>query len=104
MAVEVEFFGLTGIIGPSPYLDGLLLRHAPSTGLNGEYDISVDPTDGPAQRLGVDFGVTHMDYASAGATGVLALNLVNSDIKDVMNNTKQHGVTGPLYLRVLYNY
>ena len=105
MAIEVEFFGLTGIIGPNPpYQDGLLLRHAPSTGPNGQYDVAVDPTDGPAQRLGIDFGVTHADYNAGGATGVLALNLEDSDIKDVLNNWERHGVTGILNLRVLYNY
>lgn len=96
MTIEVEFFGLTGIVGGTPN-DLLYLKYPPSTGPNGEYDIAVDPTDGPAQILGVDFGVTHI-----GATGAVALNLANSDIKDVLNNT-YHGVTAILWLRVVYN-
>lgn len=101
MAIEIEFFGLTGIVGPGAN-DLLLLRHPPSTGPNGEWDIAVDPVDGPAQVLGVDFGVTHLD-PPYGNTGALALNLAGGDIADVLNNTS-HGVTGILNLRVLYNY
>lgn len=96
MAIEVEYFGLTGM------QDTLLLRAAPTTGPNGSYDISVDPTDGPAQRYGVDFGVTH--YNVAGTTALLALNLASSDIRDVLVNKAAHGVTGILWLRVVYNY
>lgn len=100
MPIEVEFFGLTGLVGGTPN-DLLFLKHPPSTGPNGLYDLALDPTDGPAQRMGVDFGVTHSNLA--GETGMVALNLANSDVKDVLNNTS-HGVTGILYLRVLYNY
>lgn len=105
MAIEVEYFGLTGMIGPGSN-DLLLLKAAPSTGPNGVYDITVDPTDGPAQQYisgmpNNDFGVTHMN--AQGTTAMLALNLANSDIKDVLNNTS-HGVTGILWLRVMYNY
>ena len=96
MAIEVEYFGLTGM------QDTLSLRAAPSTGPNGSYDISVDPTDGPAQRYGVDFGVTHSNFA--GTTASLALNLASSDIRDVLVNKAAHGVTGILWLRVVYNY
>lgn len=102
MALEVEFFTITGIVGPGMN-DALMLAHAPSTGPNGEYDIALDPIDGPAQRLDIDFGVTHMDFNSSGMTGLVTLNLENSDVKDVMNNT-YHGVTGPLTMRVAYNY
>ena len=101
MAIEQEFFGLTGIIGTGMN-DLLVLSQVPSTGPNGAWDVAVDPTDGPAQRLGIDFGVTHLNIA--GTTAAIALNLVNSDIKDVMNNFQAHGVTGLLTLRVLYNY
>lgn len=101
MAMELEFFGLTGMVGPGSN-DLLILREAPSTGPNGEWDVALDPTDGPAQRLGIDFGVTHLD--ASGETAAIALDLVNSDIKDVMNNYQPHGVTGVLTLRVLYNY
>ena len=109
MAIEVEFFGLTGIVGGQPN-DLILLRHAPSTGFSGEYDVAVDPIDGPAQiSLKVDnsnintadFGVTHLD--ASGNTGALMLNLPNSDIKDVLNDVS-HGVTGLLTLRAVYNY
>jgi len=103
MAIEIEFHTFTGTIGfPGDENDILLLRQPPSTGPNGEWDVAVDPIDGPAQRLGIDFGVTHLD--AAGNTGALALNLENSDIKEVLNNTLSYGVTGPLHLRVLYNY
>jgi hypothetical protein len=98
MAIEVEYFGITGTVGPSSN-DFLYLREAPSTGPNGEYDIAVDPIDGPAQVINIDFGVTHL----SGTTTAIALDLANSDIKDVMNNTG-HGVTGILYLRAVYNY
>ncbi|MBD3262622.1 MAG: hypothetical protein GF334_13295 [Candidatus Altiarchaeales archaeon] len=101
MAIEVEFFTITGQIGPSNN-DLLLLHHAPSTGPDGNWDIALDPTDGPAQRLGIDFGVTHLD--ASGCTGAVSLDLANSDIKYVMNNTAAHGVTGPLTMRVVYNY
>jgi len=98
MAIEVEYFGITGTVGPGSN-DYLYLREAPSTGPNGEYDIAVDPIDGPAQVIDVDFGVTHL----SGTTTAVALDLSGSDIKDVMNNTS-HGVTGILNLRVVYNY
>lgn len=100
MAIEVEYFGITGMIGPGSN-DILLLKGAPTTGPNGEYDVSVDPTDGPAQRYGIDFGVTHANLS--GTTAMLALDLANSDIVDVRNNYS-HGVTGVLWLRVVYNY
>jgi len=100
MSIEVEYFGLTGMVGPGSN-DLKLLRSAPTTGPNGAYDIAVDPTDGPAQRYGIDFGVTHAN--AAGTTALVCFNLVNSDIKNVLNSTA-HGVTGVLYLRVVYNY
>lgn len=104
MAIEVQYVGLTGMVGPGSN-DLILLKAAPTTGPDGRYDIAVDPTDGPAQRYqGLstdDFGVTHANLA--GTTAMLALNLANSDIKNVLNNTS-HGVTGILWLRVVYNY
>ena len=100
MSIEVEYFGLTGMVGGTSN-DLLLLKHPPSTGPNGQYDLALDPTDGPAQVYGVDFGVTHMN--SSGMTGMIALNLANSDVKDVLNNTG-HGVTAILWLRAVYNY
>lgn len=110
MAIEVEFhqIPLTGMIGPG-LNDTIILQHAPSTGPNGEWDIAVDPIDGPAQRLAFegcfgDFGVTHMDWSSGGQTGVLTFGVTGSDVADVVNNYQAHGVTGVLTLRVLYNY
>lgn len=102
MAIEVEFLTITGMVGPGMN-DAFFLRHAPSTGPNGDYDIALDPIDGPAQRYDIDFGVTHMDYGSGGMTGLISFDLADSDVKDVMNNA-HHGVTGPLTMRILYNY
>lgn len=96
MTIEIEFFGLTGPVG-SGSNDILLLKHPPSTGLGG-YDITVDPTDGPTQVLGVDFGVTHMD--AQGFTAGLALDLEGSDIKSALEGDPDD----LLKLRVLYNY
>ena len=98
MAIEVEYFGITGLVGPGSN-DYLYLRKAPSTGPNGDYDIALDPIDGPAQVIDIDFGVTHL----SGTTTAIALDLANSDIKDVMNDFS-HGVTGLLTLRAVYNY
>ncbi len=93
MSIEVEYF--TGIQA----VTGLFyLKHSPSTGADGAYDVAVDPLDGPAQILGKDFGVTN-----SGNTGVLTFNIATSDVRDVLIN-KGHGVTGPLSLRVVYNY
>jgi len=100
MAVEVEFFGLTGFGGLGSNAV-LYLKHPPTTGPDGNYDVAVDPTDGPAQRYGIDFGVTHTDLS--GTTGAIALDLENSDIKDVVTDVS-HGITGPVTLRVVYNY
>ena len=102
MAIEVESFGLTGMIGPGSN-DLLILQHPPSTGPNGVWDIALDPINGPAQRLGIDFGVTHLD-APYGNTGAIALDLVDSDIKEVLNNYPAYGSTGILYMRAVYNY
>ena len=92
MTIEQEFFTLTG-----PITD-LTLMHPPSTGLDGAYDIAVDPIGGPAQVLGVDYGIT-----GSSETGVLTYNLANSDIKKVRMLNQLMGVTGPI-LRILYNY
>lgn len=104
MAIEVEYFGLTGMIGGGYSNDILWLKHAPTTGPNGAYDIAVDPADGPAQRYSVDFGVTHSTIS--GATGGIATNLPNSDIKSVLNGPQygMSGMTGILWLRAVYNY
>ncbi len=98
MAIEVLYYGITGMIGPGSN-DRLPLLTGPSTGVDGRYDVAVDPIDGPAQRYGIDFGVT----AGPGITPSVVLNVTGSDIKDVMNNPS-YGVTGILTLRVMYNY
>jgi hypothetical protein len=72
----------------------------PSTGPNGEPDVAIDPIDGPAQIINVDFGITYM----AGGTGLLVYNLINSDIKNVILGINTSGETGPLTLRAVYNY
>jgi len=100
MAIEVEYFRLTGIVGNFGETGLLTLVHMPSTGPNGAPDIAVDPIDGPAQIYGLDFGVTYM----AGGTGLLVFNLPNSDIWDVIRNVNTSGQTGPLMLRTVYNY
>lgn len=105
MAIELEFFSLTGLVGNTGETGIIYLKHPPTTGPNGYYDIALDPTDGPAQKLlgpipasEADYGVTH-----AGVTGGLFFDLEGSTIKDVLLDSS-HGVTGPLKIRVLYNY
>ena len=102
MPIEVEFLPLTGIIG-LPGVTGIYpLLHAPSTGVDGKYDVAIDPMDGPAQEYGKDFGVTHLN--PEGTTGAITVNLADSDIKAALNNYGSHGVTGVLTLRAVYNY
>ena len=100
MAIEIEYFRLTGMIGNFGVTGLLTLRRMPSTGPNGQPDIAIDPTDGPAQILGSDFGITYM----AGGTGLLVFNLANSDIKNVLLGVNTSGQTGPVTLRAVYNY
>ena len=95
--VEIEYFSLTGMQGNTGETGMLYLKMLPSTGPNGVYDVAVDPSDGPAQTYNIDFGVT-----ASSLTGAVFFDLVNSDIKDVLMDYT-HGVTGPLFLRVLYN-
>lgn len=92
MSLELEFFTLTG-----PITD-LILKHPPSTGVGGYFDVAVDPIGGPAQVLGVDYGITGSEL-----TGILTYNLTGSDIKSVREMYQSTGETGPI-LRVLYNY
>jgi hypothetical protein len=100
MAIELEFFSLTGMLGNAGATGILNLNSMPSTGPYGTYDIAVDPVDGPAQVLGTDYSVT----GQAGSTGgAIRFDLPASSIRDVLLNLS-HGVTGPLNLRVLYNY
>ena len=97
MSIEIQYFGITGIVGPGSN-DFLPLLTGPSTGAGGGYDLALDPIDGPAQRYDVDFGVT--SYVGSAA---ITLDIAGSDIKDVMNNPTT-GVTGILNLRAVYNY
>lgn len=101
MSIEVESFGLTGMVGPGSN-DLLLLKEPPTTGVNGDYDIALDPINGPAQRLDIDFGVTHLD--GSGNTAAIALDLPYSDVKEVVNNYAGYGATGVIWLRAVYNY
>ena len=101
MSIGIEYFDITGMIGPGSN-DFLPLLTGPSTGVDGRYDVAVDPIDGPAQRYDIDFGVT-----SYGGAAAVTLDIAGSDIVDVQNNYG-HGVTGVLDLRldlrVVYNY
>lgn len=109
MAIELEFFTLTGTV--SSISDGFLsLKYWPTTGPNGEWDIGVDPIHGPSQYLDrgplknsqdPDFGVTGTFGVTGGAQ--ITYNLENSDIKKVRQELLVAGETGPI-LRVLYNY
>jgi len=99
MAIEVEYFTLTGMQGNFGETGALALFHPPSTGPNGLPDLAIDPIDGPAQVYNTDFGVTYL-----GATGVVIFNLLNSDIKNVLLGVNAAGQTGPLTLRTVYNY
>jgi hypothetical protein len=92
MPLELEFFTLTG-----PITD-LILKHPPSTGLDGSYDVAIDPIGGPAQEINYDYGVT-----GSSITGIITYNLTGSDIKRVRQTYQLTGETGPI-LRVLYNY
>ena len=102
MPIEVEFFSLTGMMGNAG-VTGIINLHAmPTTGPYGTYDIAIDPVDGPAQVLNVDFSVT--GQAGAGSTGgAIRIDLANSDIRRVFMDGS-HGVTGPLVLRAVYNH
>jgi hypothetical protein len=97
MAIEIEYFSLTGMEGNCGITGMLLLKMPPTTGPNNSYDVAVDPVDGPAQSFGTDFGVT-----SSGLTGYVYFDLLNSDIRRNILHPIQ-GVTGPIELRVLYN-
>jgi hypothetical protein len=92
MAIELEFFTLTGPISD------IVLKHPPSTGPNSTFDIAVDPIGGPAQVLGIDYGIT-----GSLLTGILTYNLEDSDISTIRQIYQLRGDTGPI-LRVLYNY
>ena len=97
MTIEIEFFSLTGLAGNCGSTGMLLLNRFPTTGPSGNYDVAVDPVDGPAQIFNIDFGIT-----GVGLTGFLYFDMPNSDIRNNLLFPTQ-GVTGPINLRVLYN-
>ena len=100
MAIEIEYFRLTGMMGNFGDTGLLTLAQMPTTGPNGAPDIAIDPVDGPAQVYNTDFGITYM----GGGTGLLVFNLPNSDIQNVLLNINTSGQTGLLTLRAVYNY
>jgi len=112
MSIEYEFFTLTGMEGNTGETGILQLFAFPTTGPNGQWDIGVDPVDGPAQvyyngsnSSEADFGITG---TSQGLTGQAIMFfddvLPNSSLRDNLLNPEEHGITGPQTIRVLYNY
>jgi len=99
MPIEFENHLLTGTISNPG--DGLFrLKYPPITGLEGEWKVLVDPVHGPAQKEGIDWGLTGIDY------GFITYNLENSSIKKVRE--QDIGVSGvgsesPV-VRVIYEY
>ena len=99
MSIEFENHLLTGTISNPG--DGLFaLKHPPITGPQGEWRILVDPVHGPAQKEGIDWGLTGLSY------NYITYNLENSSIKKI----RQHdidvsgvGSEGPI-VRVIYDY
>lgn len=98
MSIVIEYHTLTGTI--SNPIDGLIaLGDFPTTGPSGTFDIAVNPMSGGGMVLGVDFGLTGINY------NVLTYNLANSAIKSVRQrdiNLFGSGSTG-IELRVAYN-
>jgi hypothetical protein len=114
MAIEFEFFTLTGMEGNTGETGILQLKAFPTTGPSGEWDIGVDPVGGPAQVYSkidgsnvadADFGITGTSQGLTGQ-GTLYFDdaLPNSTIRDNLLNPEDRGITGPLTLRVIYNY
>jgi hypothetical protein len=103
MAIEVEYFHLTGMLGNCGETGLLVLKMPPTTGPNGKYNVAVDSLDGPAQVIegeygmagitGGDFGVT-----SVGLTGYIFFDLSTSDLRTNLLYTPD-----PIDLRVVYN-
>ena len=98
MPISVEFFTLTG-----PANSLLILKHPPSTGISGYYDVAVDPIGGPAQR-GPGANVSPVDFGVTGSslTGMITYNFPSSDIRSVRQSHIDSGITGPTQ-RVVYN-
>lgn len=115
MAVEIEFITMyTGMVGNTGETGIYQLQAFPTTGPNGEWDIAVDPVDGPAQVYckqdqsnvsTADFGITG---TPAGLVGQAIMYyddvLPNSDIRDNLLNPGEHGVSGLQTFRIMYNY
>lgn len=103
MAIEVEYFHLTGMLGNCGVTGLLVLKMPPTTGPNGMYDVAVDPIDGPAQVIEGTYGtagITDGDFGvtSTGLTGCVFFDLPTSDIRNNLLNTSD-----PIDLRVVYN-
>jgi hypothetical protein len=112
MAIEFEFFTLTGLQGNTGETGILQLQAFPTTGVNGQWDIGVDPVDGPAQvyfngsnASTADFGVTGTAFGLTGQAIVFFNDsLPNSNLRKNLLNPAEHGITGPQTIRVIYNY
>ena len=112
MPIEFEYFSMTGMVGNTGETGLIQLRAFPTTGPNGQWDIGVDPVDGPAQiyfngsnASTADFGITG---TSQGLTGQAILffddALPNSNLRSTLLHPETHGITGLQTLRVIYNY
>jgi len=82
MALEVEYFGITGTIKTDKALTLSFTPVDPN-------EVSVDPITGPAQIINQDFGVT-------GA--IVSWDITGSDIKSVSEDPADH----TLKLRIIY--
>jgi hypothetical protein len=112
MPIEFEYFSLTGIVGNTGETGILRLQSFPTTGPNGQWDIGVDPVDGPSQVYyngtnanTADFGITGNPF---GLTGQAALffndSLPNSTLRKNLLAAGSAGLTGLQTIRVIYNY
>ena len=100
MPLEFEDHKLTGPMDNNG-TDGIYkLNHAPITGVNGEWLITVSPVHGPAQKEGIDWGLTGANFDH------ITYNLSGSTIREI----RQHDIgvsgvnsVGPV-VRLIYNY
>lgn len=113
MAIEYEFFTLTGMEGNTGETGILQLAAFPTTGPNGQWDIGIDPVDGPAQiyyngsnAATADFGITGIPTYGLTGRAIMFFDdaLPNSSLRDNLLHPEEHGITGPQTIRVIYNY
>jgi len=112
MAIEFELFTLTGMEGNTGETGIIQLSAFPTTGPSGQWDIGIDPVDGPAQIYyngsnlsSADFGITGSDWGLTGQAIMFFDDaLPNSSLRDNLLHPEEHGVTGPQIIRVVYNY